>query len=182
MVPQPGAPLRLLFLGRIMPYKGLSLFVDMVECLRRDGFAVEAGVAGEGALGSEAGRLAALRAEVINRWLSEDEIGALLSRYHAVVLSHTEASQSGVAAAAFGSGLPVIATPVGGLIEQVDDGRTGVLAEGVDGKSLARAAKRLVLDPALYSQLQANIAKSRQARSMAAFVEGCAAYAVAGLG
>ena len=69
-----GEPLRLLFLGRIMSYKGLPLFVGAIEALRRAGRRVEAGVFGEGPLGPEAARLDRLGAEVVNRWLSEDEI------------------------------------------------------------------------------------------------------------
>ena len=85
--PQPGEPLRLFFFGRIMPYKGLPLFLDMVDQLRENGIAVEVGVFGEGSLGRSAQRLSAMGAEVVNRWLTEAEIGALLPRFHAIVLS-----------------------------------------------------------------------------------------------
>lgn len=176
-LPAAGQPFRLLFLGRIMPYKGLGLFLDCVDILRGEGFNFSVGVCGEGALGADAARLAGMGAEVINRWLSEAEIGAILARHHAVVLSHTEASQSGVAAAAFGAGLPVIATPVGGLIQQVEDGRTGILASRVDAPSLAAACARLIRDPALYAAICAHIAASRQRRTMGAFVEQCAVLA-----
>ncbi len=68
---RPGEPLRLLFFGRIMAYKGLTLFLDMADELRRQGIAVEVGVCGEGDLGMNAERLVATGAEVINRWLTE---------------------------------------------------------------------------------------------------------------
>jgi glycosyltransferase involved in cell wall biosynthesis len=90
--------------------------------VRDRGIAVELGVFGEGDLGSSAERLSVMGAEVINRWLTEAEISVLLPRFHVMVLSHVEASQSGAAAAALGAGLPVIATPVGGIIEQITDG------------------------------------------------------------
>jgi glycosyltransferase involved in cell wall biosynthesis len=166
----PGEALRLLFLGRILPYKGLPLFIDTAERLRQEGLEVEIGVFGEGNIGESAGRLQRMRAEVVNRWLTEDEIAAVLQRYDAIVLSHVEASQSGVAAAAFGSGLPVIATPVGGLQEQVQDGVTGALASGVDAGALAEAAKRLLLDPAMYAATCRNIGERAEQRSMARFV------------
>lgn len=176
--PRPGEPLRLVFFGRIMPYKGLPLFVDMVTELRRQGLAVEAGVFGEGALGGSAERLTALGATVINRWLSEAEIADLLPRYHAVVLSHIEASQSGVAAAAAGAGLPVIATPVGGLAEQIGDGTAGVVATAASAPALAEAARRLLLDPDLYRKVCHSIDAMRDDRSMARFVELCVSRAV----
>jgi glycosyltransferase involved in cell wall biosynthesis len=169
--PRPGEPLRLFFFGRIMPYKGLPLFLDMVDQLREDGIAVQVGVFGEGSLGPSARRLTAMGAEVINRWLTEAEIGALLPRFHALVLSYIEASQSGVAAAAFGAGLPVIATPVGGIIEQIQDGINGVLALRADALALADAAKRLLLDPQLYRAICSNLAATKDDRSVARFVE-----------
>jgi glycosyltransferase involved in cell wall biosynthesis len=169
--PQPGEPLRLLFLGRIMPYKGLPLFLDTVDLLRESGIPVQVGVFGEGPLGPDAERLRAIGAEVCNRWLSEDEIGAALARYHAVVLSHVEASQSGVAAAAFGAGMPVVATPVGGLIEQVTDGVTGSLAQTIDAPALAEATKRLLLNQEVYRATCGNILTLGKQRSMARFVD-----------
>ena len=54
-----------------------------------------------------------------NRWVPEDEVGALLAWSDALVLSHREASQSGVAATAITAGRWVIATRVGGLEEQL---------------------------------------------------------------
>jgi glycosyltransferase involved in cell wall biosynthesis len=178
MPPSPGEPWRLLFLGRILPYKGLSLFVDLIEELIRRGIAVEAGVFGEGSLGSCGPRLLALGAEIVNRWLSDAEIDRVLARYHAVVLSHVEASQSGVAAVAFGAGVPVIATPVGGLVEQIEDGTSGVLATRVDASSLADAASRLLLDPALYRRIYHHLIASREQRSVRRFVDQCVFYAL----
>lgn len=176
--PQPGEPLRLTFLGRIMAYKGLPLFLDMVEELRSQGIAVEAGVFGKGKLGANAERLSAMGVEVVNRWHNDDEIAEILRRSHAIVLSHIEASQSGVAAAAFGAGLPVIATPVGGIVEQVKDEVTGVLAIHADGVALADAAKRLLCCPALYNRVCDNIASQKGNRSMILFVEQCVRHAL----
>ena len=179
LTPQPpaaGAPLRLLFLGRIMPYKGLPLFLDTVEMLREQNVAVEIGVFGEGALGTSAARLEKLGAEVVNRWLTEAEIAVVLPRFHAVVLSHTEASQSGVAAMALGGGLPIIATPVGGLIEQITNRQTGLLAHRADAPSLAQAITALAEDPQLYRTICLNIAKFKETRSMPRFVAECISH------
>ena len=164
-----------------MAYKGLHLFLDTVDQLRNDGIAVEAGVFGEGPLGSATERLQRMGAEVVNRWLSGAEIAAALARYHAVVLSHTEASQSGVAATAFGAGVPVIATPVGGLIEQVTDGVAGVLAKRTDAPAaLAAAVKHLLLDQQVYRATCLNLARTSEQRSMARFVKIIVAHTVRG--
>lgn len=176
--PHPGEPWRLLFLGRIMPYKGLPLFLDMVEELRKRGIAVNAGVFGEGNLNAYARRLAALRAEVTNRWLTDEEIETVLPHYHAVVLSHIEASQSGVVAVAFGAGVPVVATPVGGLVEQVEDAVTGVLAARVDAEALSGAVMRLLTDSSLYLRIRTNLAATKEVRSVRRFVQRCVHYAL----
>jgi glycosyltransferase involved in cell wall biosynthesis len=130
-------PFRILFFGRILAYKGLPALVEAVEMLRAEGLPVELGVFGDGLLGPLRGRLEALGAEVENRWIADHEVAGIFLRYHAVALSHNECSQSGVAAVALGAGLPVVGAGVGGLVEQVKDGATGVLAEGSDPASLA---------------------------------------------
>lgn len=168
-----GEPIRLLFLGRILAYKGLGLFVEAVERLRAEGVAVVAGIFGEGDLAGCDERLKALGAEVVNRWLTQKEISEALARYHVLVLSHIEASQSGVAAAGLGAGLPVIATPVGGLKEQVIDGENGLLAEEVDAGAIAAAIRRLGDNPQLYGKLCQKIEATREERSMRRFVERC---------
>lgn len=171
--PESGMPLRLLFLGRIMAYKGLPLFLDAVDRLRAEGVAVTVGVFGEGQLGADARRLAAMEAEVVNRWLSEEEIGAVLPQYDALVASHLEASQSGVVAAALGARLPCVVTPVGGLTEQVEDGATGVVAGAVTADALAAAVLRLFFTPGLYQTICRGIAERRGSRAMSRFVAEC---------
>ena len=73
--------------------------------------------------GPEVPALASLRAlpgvTVENRWVPESEVGALLAWADALVLSHTEASQSGAAAAAVAARRWVVATRVGGIAEQL---------------------------------------------------------------
>jgi glycosyltransferase involved in cell wall biosynthesis len=105
----------------------------------------------------------------VNRWLATDEISAALARYHAVILSYTEASQSGIAALAAGHGVPVIANPVGGLVEQVVHGR-GILARSPDASALAEAICELAGDCKLYNRILAALAESRERRSMRAFL------------
>lgn len=167
---QAGQPLRLLFFGRIMPYKGLPLFVDMLETLRERGCSVEAGVFGEGDLGPEAARLARFDAEVVNHWLSDEEIASALDRYDLMVVSHLEASQSGVVAAAFGAGLPVVTTPVGGLPEQVRHNVDGLVATETSAQALADEVERIALENGLYDVLCAGVRKQLDERSMQRFV------------
>lgn len=180
--PGPDVPLRLLWLGRIMPYKGLPLFVEAVEKLRARGVDVEVGVFGEGSLGDSGARLKAtgVRCEIDNRWHSHREVADLLSRFHVAVLSHTGASQSGVASTALGAGVPVIVTPVGGLPEQIEHGVTGLVARRADSDALADAIANLKDDPDLYQNLLKGICDGRNGRSIVRFLEECVRHALPG--
>jgi glycosyltransferase involved in cell wall biosynthesis len=176
--PAPGTPLRLLFLGRIMAYKGLSLFLDTVDRLRAEGVPVSPGIFGEGPIEVHARRMAGMGAEVINRRLSDQELGDVLMRYDALVASHIEASQSGVVAAALGAGLPCVVTPVGGLVEQIVDGETGIIAEETTASALSAAVRRLFCAAGLYRTICRNITQRRSERSMSRFLAECARVAV----
>lgn len=167
---RPDGPLRLLFFGRILPYKGLGLLLDALDLLARRGVAVRLGVVGNGDLGPHRARLAALDAEIDNRWVPEAEVAAVLDRFDAVALPYTEASQSGVVGAAMAAGLPVLVTPVGGLVEQVTDGETGLVAAAVTPSAMADALARLATDPALVRRLGAGAAALAAHRSPAAML------------
>ena len=136
-----------------------------------EGFRVEIGVFGEGPRGEDARELDEMGAAVVNRWLSGAEISNVLARYDLVVLSHIQASQSGVAATAFGAGVPVVATPVGGLVEQVIDGITGIMADRADSDALAEAIKQMILNPEFYNATCRNLIRTSDERSMSRFIQ-----------
>jgi glycosyltransferase involved in cell wall biosynthesis len=73
-----------------------------------------------------------------------------------VVLPYVEATQSGVIPVAYSFGKPVVATTVGGLPAQVDDGKTGYLVPPRDERALADAVVRLLCNRDLRRQLGAN--------------------------
>ena len=164
-------PLRLLFFGRMMDYKGLGLFTEAIELLRAQGLRVEATVAGSGQMNGRREKLETLGATVINRWLHDQEIAQLLQAHDAAVLTHTEASQSGCAAAALGAGLPVIATPVGGLMEQISHDVNGLVADRVDAPAIAHQIKRVADDPTFYRELAQGVVRQQRGREMGDFLD-----------
>ena len=168
--PSAGEPFRVLFLGRVLPYKGLDLLIEAIEGLRATGLAIELGVFGEGALGSSADRLKAMGAEVENRWLSANEMSAVIARYHAIALSHKEASQSGIAALAAGHCVPVVANPVGGLVEQIIDGRTGIIASAAKATALGEAIASLARDCRLSDTITSALQADCDHNSMGAYL------------
>ena len=105
---------------------------------------------GGGGLGRPRGavdRLAALPGvSVENRWVPEGEVAALVAWADAVVLPYREASQSGVAAAAIAARRWVVATCVGGLVEQFEGEPMAILCRP-EAADLRRALRQLLLDP-----------------------------------
>jgi glycosyltransferase involved in cell wall biosynthesis len=152
------APLRLLFFGRILPYKGVGMLLNAYAWLRATGVELTLTVVGRGSIDGPASLEAQPGLTIRRGWVAPDAIGEILADADAVVLPYLEASQSGVVAAAYGAGLPVIATPVGGLREQVADGRTGVIAAGTSAVDFAEAIRRLTETPGLYETCRAGAA------------------------
>lgn len=148
-------PFRFLFFGRILAYKGIHLLLDAYRALTAQRGDVELCIAGGGDFASYRAQLADLpRVTLINRWIEDREISGLLAAADALVASYTEASQSAAVATAYGGGIPVVVTPVGGLAEQVVPGETGLVADATSGAAFARAMAAM-LDPALYERCAA---------------------------
>ena len=71
------------------------------------------------------------------------------------MLPYTDATQSGVAAMAFGFGRPAIVTNVGGLPDVICDGYNGLLVPPKDAGALAEAMSRLIVNDDLRNRLTA---------------------------
>jgi glycosyltransferase involved in cell wall biosynthesis len=124
-----GGPVRLLFFGRLLAYKGLDLLADAIVQLRATN-AWELRVVGNGPEAPELDKLRATAGVTVeNRWVPEDEIGKLIAWADIVLLPYREASQSGVGPAAIGAGRRVVGTKVGGLIEQLHHAPQATLSE-----------------------------------------------------
>lgn len=137
------------FFGRLVEYKGLDEFVGAIQRLAT-GREVRGEVHGAGRAGPDLRERSAPVDWHIG-YVGEADVMTVLRRFDLLVLPYQEASQSGVVLQAFAAGLPVVATPVGGLREQVE-GRGGVIAEGRDAGALAQAVERLLDDPDEYER------------------------------
>jgi glycosyltransferase involved in cell wall biosynthesis len=142
-----------LFFGRIRAYKGLDLLRDAMRHLHLTHPDATLRVVGEGDIEAAAPGLSAMPGVTVEpRWVADNDIPALVGTAHAVVLPYREASQSGVLPIALACGVPVVATPVGGLAEQLRDGETGLLAAAATPEALAEAMARM-MDPGLHARL-----------------------------
>jgi glycosyltransferase involved in cell wall biosynthesis len=172
-------PTDLLFFGRFRAYKGLDLLRDAWPILRAAHPAATLRVVGEGDAEACAPGLSALPGvRVEPRWVADGEMAALIASARVLVLPYREASQSGVLPLALALGVPVVATAVGGLSEQMAEGggvlvppEPAALAAGMAGlleparhaaaAAEAREAGRLLADwGALAGKLRAGLGRA----------------------
>lgn len=151
--PLPAGPDFLLF-GRLRRYKGLDLLRDAFQEVRERHPTARLRIVGQGAVDKLAPGLASLPGVTVEqRWVDEAEIPALMAAADVVVLPYREASQSGVVPIALACGVPVVATAVGGLAEQIEDGVNGAVVATPSAPALAAAMLRLC-DASLRARLR----------------------------
>jgi glycosyltransferase involved in cell wall biosynthesis len=134
----------ILFFGLIRQYKGLQYLIRaMPKVLRRINCTLL--IAGEfydsketylaliADLGLEANTI------VVDQYISNEEVSLYFCSADVVILPYVDATQSGIVQIAYGLGVPVITTRVGGLPEAVEDGKTGLLVEKESPEELAKA-------------------------------------------
>ena len=103
---------------------------------------------------------------------ARDDIAQALRSFDAFVLPSLAEGISNTILEAMASGLPVIATRVGGNAELVEEGATGMLVPCADSEALAMAMLRYARDPA-FARLQGRAGRDRVERlfSLDAMVE-----------
>jgi glycosyltransferase involved in cell wall biosynthesis len=122
----PDAPFNLLYFGVIRPFKGVEDLIAAFDSLGEEevsGYRLT--VVGETWEGcTEPAAMIARsphrdRIQFINRYVADDEVAGLFAAADAVVLPYHRSSASGPLQLAMASGLPVVVTAVGGLVEAV---------------------------------------------------------------
>jgi colanic acid/amylovoran biosynthesis glycosyltransferase len=150
---QPGGPL--LFVGRFVPKKGLSVLIEALHQLRAQDREPDAAIIGDGplapAIRRQAEGLARLR---FLGWQTPEAVMALM-RSAALLAVPSVMARGGdaeglpsVAMEAMAAGLPVIASDQAGLGGVVIPGETGVIATAGDPAAWAAAIAMLMADPA----------------------------------
>jgi glycosyltransferase involved in cell wall biosynthesis len=84
-----------------------------------------------------------------------DDVRGLLWASDAFAMPSLKEGLGVAALEAMASGLPVIASDVGGLREVVEDDRTGIIVPPANPEKIASAIKRLAESPELRSQMSA---------------------------
>ena len=176
-------PATVLYLGRLLADKGVFELVEAVAGLRRKGDDVVLVICGTGPAADELRRRGnelglapdALR---LPGWVDLAEKRRLLATAWCLALpSYWPEGLPLAVLEAMISGVPVIATPVGGIPELIDDEREGLLVAPRDAKTLEAALARLLGDEALADRLAAGARR----RAIAECSPGAVTERLAGL-
>jgi glycosyltransferase involved in cell wall biosynthesis len=165
----PAAALRLLFVGRIEPRKGIAHLVPALERLLADHETAEADIVGQKTDTACAALLDSLLAAHPGRvrwhsWLEQHEIDPLMRAADIFVAPALYESFGLTYAEAMRYGLPSVGFAAGGVPEVVTDGVDGLLASTGDTAALAAALDRLARDPQMRRALGREARRSFEAR------------------
>jgi glycosyltransferase involved in cell wall biosynthesis len=152
-------PYTLLFFGRLWPYKGLRYLLEAMPLITEQIPEVKLLIAGRGENiheyfpeGYDTNRY-----HIFNHFVTPEVVVHLFQRSTVAVLPYIEASQSGVAAIAYGLGTPIIASNIGGLGDLIRHEEDGLLVPPRDVRALANAVIRLLRDRNLQIRIQASM-------------------------
>ena len=149
----PARPLQgpVLFIGRLVPKKGVAVLIEALQRLRAEGREPETVIAGDGPLADDLRR----QASGLDRlrflgWQTPDAVAKLMREAALLVVPSIAAADGdaeglpSVAMEAMALGLPVLGSTEAGLAGVVIPGETGVLVPAHDGSALATAIDRLL--------------------------------------
>ncbi len=152
----------ILFVGRLVRYKGIGVLIEAVAHLKRTGHLISLEIAGgtpteqEELLG-EAERVGLSTADItLLGWIPHEELQRHYERATLVVVPSLYEAFGLVALEAMSFGRPVIASNIGGLSEVVTDGATGLLVQPGDAQGLAIAIAELITDPERATEMGMN--------------------------
>jgi glycosyltransferase involved in cell wall biosynthesis len=156
IVREPDEPPHVLFVGRLSAEKGIHEFLAATDGLPRV-------IVGAGPIDVP---------EAVG-FVPREELGAYYERAAVVCVPSRREGYGVVAREAMAHGRPVVATAVGGLVDAVEDGQTGVLVPAEDVAARRAALERQLVDRAQRARV------ARAARNAAAAQHEAAAVTLA---
>jgi glycosyltransferase involved in cell wall biosynthesis len=142
-------------IGRLSEEKGFCYLIEAIHLLIEEGFDIRLIIIGEGI---ERNRIKSLIKELnlgksiyipgyrsdAKKYLPFFKMFVLPSLTEGLPITLLEAMQAGI---------PTVATTVGGIPAVLKNGRAGILVKPAEAKNLAKAVKKLILDPFLAEKL-----------------------------
>jgi colanic acid/amylovoran biosynthesis glycosyltransferase len=154
---EPGQPIRLLSVSRLVEKKGLEYGIAAVTALVARGHDLRYDIIGDGPLreplASKVRELGLGDRVTLRGWQDADAVGDALRRAHLALapsVTGMDGDQEGIPVflmEAMATGLPVVSTRHSGIPELVEDGVSGRLVAERDVEALANAIEQLVRQP-----------------------------------
>ncbi|HMO34122.1 MAG TPA: glycosyltransferase [Lacibacter sp.] len=153
-------PVRLMFIGRISPFKGLHLLLEALQGLDENAIQLDIyGQINDDDYADMCRRLSAGKSNI--HWmglLPQPKVVSAMRQYSALCLCSTFSEMSPlVIQEAFEARLPVIASNVHGNAEQIKHGKNGLLFKFGDVESLREQLRSCVQDAGILRQIKNNI-------------------------
>lgn len=143
-----------LMIGRMEVYKGLGVLLEALRVIEARGAVITSRIVGTGPeldrLEEEFRKIKGC--SVRNHFFKREEAIREIANAKIIVAPYLEASQSGVVAAAFAQGKPVIGTNVGGLSDVISN-NNGILISPGDKNELAESLIYLMNNQELFNKL-----------------------------
>ena len=151
--PRPAGEIRIVTIARLVREKGLEYAIKAIGSLaaKNPGLTIKYEIIGEGKLldklQSFADEEGVSHAVTFAGGMDQDYISGRLAESDIFLLSSVEEALSVALMEAQASGLPAVATKVGGVSEIVSDGESGYLVQPGDAEDIAEKLDLLVKDP-----------------------------------
>ena len=147
-------PVRLLAVGRLVPFKGHTKLIEAVAGVEALGYNVELNIVGGGPLKEELEKQAKEKLKKYKFWGPQPHEKVLSLMRQSDIFCHSSMHMDNGQTEAFGlvvleaqwAGLPVVAFNSGGVPEAIDDGKTGVLVPEGNASGFAEALSDLIKD------------------------------------
>ena len=147
-----------LFFGQIASNKGIDYLLEAMKRVHTQYPNMRLIVAGKGKYPFDITEYQKLDyIEFRNRFIPDDELAELIQGAYCAVCPYKDATQSGVVMSAFAFNKPIIATNVGGLLEQVEHDKYGLIVPPCDVDALANTMIRLLSHPEKLQEYADNI-------------------------
>lgn len=159
-VPEPRATLREEFgyrdfvvttAGRLVPWKGMRVLIDVVASMRAKGVPVTLEIIGDGVCKDEltvhVRKLGAEAYVHLRGMVSREELARRITASDAFVLNTAYEGLSHQLLEVMSLGVPIVTTPVGGNIELIKDGETGIFIPYDNEEKIQEALQGLYEEP-----------------------------------
>jgi glycosyltransferase involved in cell wall biosynthesis len=128
----------ILFFGRIEHYKGLGNLLDLIVEVNKANIDYKFIIAGKGKIEDIEEFRKFDNVEILNRFITDDEVVALFEKATFTILPYDSATQSGVSILSYAYATPVISYDVGALGEYIENGKNGFVVKYRDNKEVIR--------------------------------------------